>query len=266
MMQPADYTQWEHAEILRSDVDAKQASQATLLIGSKIARRYDNPGAGTIYPLEYLYHLAGNVRGLHVLDLGCGSGSNTVLLAMRGAMVAGLDISAALARLAGERARLNQVEHAATFVVGSGHQLPFPSESFDLIVGVAILHHLDLESAARELWRVLRPGGRALFKEPFRNSPLMRRARAAIPYRRADVSPFERPLVDADLQPFARRFSAGRSRPFSLPHVNMSRLLPGIRNHLHAVYQFDAALLRRFPPLQRFASVRVFELIKVSVS
>ena len=48
--------------------------------------------------------------------------------------------------------------------------------------------------------RVLKPGGRAVFKEPVRASRLLRLARAFVPYRRSDVSPFERPLTLADVE------------------------------------------------------------------
>jgi ubiquinone/menaquinone biosynthesis C-methylase UbiE len=42
------------------------------------------------------------------------------------------------------------------FIVGSAHDVPLPDESVDVVFGIAILHHLDLKLAARELRRVLR--------------------------------------------------------------------------------------------------------------
>ena len=44
-----------------------------------------------------------------------------------------------------------------------------PDASVDVVFGIAILHHLDLPQAAREVWRILKPGGRAIFQEPVRN-------------------------------------------------------------------------------------------------
>src|SRR6188474_2958898 len=100
----------ESAEITRSAVEAQftepdiadRVSDCTL-------RRYRNPPANTWYPLEYAYHLLGNVKGARVVDLGCGSGSNSVHLALREAMLAGLDISESLIRLARQRLEANGV-------------------------------------------------------------------------------------------------------------------------------------------------------------
>jgi ubiquinone/menaquinone biosynthesis C-methylase UbiE len=91
-----------------------------------------------------------------VLDFGCGSGQNSLLLARRGARVVGVDISHSLIELARRRLHANGVAGAASFVVGSAHDLPIRSDSVDVVFGIAILHHLDLASCAREVHRVLK--------------------------------------------------------------------------------------------------------------
>ena len=98
----------------------------------------------------------------------------------------------------------------------------------------AILHHLNLPRAAAEVGRVLRPGGgRAVFQEPVRNSAFLRWARRLIPYRGADVSPFEQwPLLDDGFAGFAAgaRLSVGRSRTFMLPRMcSWRRSFPACR-------------------------------------
>ena len=95
-----------------------------------------------------------------------------------------------------------------------------------------------------------------------RNSALVRRMRAMLPYRAADVSPFERPLTDGELNEFSRGFEVARTRLFSLPHVNVAALLHVPNSGLHAMYRADRALLRRFPSLEPFATNRVVELVK----
>jgi SAM-dependent methyltransferase len=103
--------------------------------------------------------LAGLLGGLdlparaRVLDVGCGTGANAEVLAAPGRFTVGLDPSAlalALARPGGHRAVLR----------GDGAALPFGDRSFDLVCALDVLEHLDDDAAAaRELHRVLRPGG-----------------------------------------------------------------------------------------------------------
>jgi SAM-dependent methyltransferase len=253
---------WERAEIQRSSVEAGLTSDASLKVSARTFARYLAPASDTPYPLEYCYHLLGDVRGLRVVDFGCGSGANTVLLATRGAEVWGVDISEDLIRLAGRRLAVNGRAGRARFVVGSAHDLPFPDGSVDVLFGIAVLHHLDLALVSREVHRVLRPGGRAIFQEPVRNSRAIRVLRALIPYRAPDVSPFERPLTDAELRAFASPFPNVRVRAFGLPHVALGQVLPGVREHVSSLYSTDATILRAFPVLRHYAGIRVIEVTK----
>ena len=88
----------------------------------------------------------------------------------------------------------------------------------------AILHHLDLDTVSREVHRVLRRGGRAIFQEPVRNSKWVERLRTVVPYQADDVSPFERPLTDAELQNFARHFVVRRQRVLASAHQPVERV------------------------------------------
>ena len=253
---------WERAEIERSSVEATLTSDAALRVTPATFARYSSPPADTAYPLEYAYHLLGDVTGQRIVDFGCGSGANTVLLANRGAHVFGVDISADLIRLAQRRMEVSGRTGGAQFLVGSAHDLPFPDGSIDIVFGIAILHHLDLRLVSREVHRVLRPGGRAIFQEPVRNSKVIRFVRALIPYRAPDISPYERPLTDAELDAFSRPFASRRVRPFLLPHVQVGQVVPGLRAWWQQLYASDAAILRAVPPLQRFAGIRVIEVTK----
>jgi SAM-dependent methyltransferase len=258
----ADHRTWESAEVLRSDIEAAATPDASLVIGPKKLQRYARPPADTAFPLEYCYHLLGDVTGQRVLDIGCGSGMNSVLTAKHGGNVTGIDISPSLTRLATRRARLNSVGERVNVMVTSAHDLPFASNSFDVVLGIAILHHLDLRAASIEVHRVLKRGGRAIFQEPVRNSELVKRVRAMIPYTAPDVSPYERPLTDQELNEFSRGFTVSRTRVFSLPHVNLAAVLPVVRDRINVMYRMDRALLRRFPSLEPYATARVVELVK----
>jgi len=254
---------WERAEIARSSVEATLTTDAALRVSARTVARYAHPPADTAYPLEFAYHQLGDVAGRRVVDLGCGSGANTALLANRGAHVWAVDISQDLLRLGQRRLAASGRAGGAAFVAASAHDLPFPDESIDVVFGMAILHHLDLDLVSRELRRVLKPGGRAIFKEPVRNSPVIRLARRLIPYRAPDVSPYERPLTDDEVARFARGFRTCSARPFGLPHVQLGSMLPrGMRHRSRRLYAYDRALLRRLPWLARYASVRVIALTK----
>jgi ubiquinone/menaquinone biosynthesis C-methylase UbiE len=108
--------------------------------------------------------LLGNVLNKTVLDLGCGAGENSVLLARRATKVVGLDISPDLVEIAQRRAQVQG--QTVQFIVTSAYATGLPLESIDVVFGEAILHHLDLEHAANEIRRILRPGGYAVFVEP----------------------------------------------------------------------------------------------------
>jgi SAM-dependent methyltransferase len=232
-------------------------------VGGRTLARYARPPLDTVYPLEYAYSLLGaDLAGCRIVDYGCGSGANSVLLANRGAHVWAVDISADLIKLAERRMEASGRAGGARFIVGSAHDLPFPDGSIDVVFGIAILHHLDLKLASREVLRVLRPGGRAIFQEPVRNSPTVRFVRSLIPYRAPDVSPFERPLTDPELDEFTAPFASVRSRAFCLPHVQAGQVLPLLKNRADTLYRADGALLRRMPALSYYAGIRVFEVTK----
>ncbi|TMI75292.1 MAG: class I SAM-dependent methyltransferase [Bacillati bacterium ANGP1] len=109
----------------------------------------------------------GNVPGRIVLDCGCYNGTITEeLLSRHPQKVVGIDISKRA--IAEAKTRFGS---RAEFRVMDAHRMEFPDDSFDFVVGRAILHHLDYEIAIREIRRVLKPGGRALFMEPLRDNP-----------------------------------------------------------------------------------------------
>jgi SAM-dependent methyltransferase len=261
--QDGNHGEWERAEIARSDQEALHTPPRQLAADESQVARYMAPPLETVFPLEYAYALLGNVAGLTVLDLGCGSGENSLLLARRGAQVVGVDISESLLALARRRLALNGCGDAAVqFVPASAHRLPIPDASVDVVLGIAILHHLDLDVTSREVFRVLRPGGRAIFKEPVRDSWLVRTVRSLIPYRAPDVSPFERPLTTPELKQFGAPFRFTHLRSFMLPFVSAVQVAPVVRRWTKAAYRVDGWLLKRLPFLSRFSSITVFELTK----
>jgi len=144
--------------------------------------------------------------GGDLLDYGCYDGGMLPrYLAMQPRSITGLDISETGIALA--RARFGSV---GRFAVGDAHAMPFGDESFDLVVGRAILHHLDWEVALGEVRRVLRPGGVALFMEPLGDNPAAQLLRALTPAARTRD---ERPLSGSQIL-FGNHLFGGNSHLF----------------------------------------------------
>ncbi|SDL70676.1 class I SAM-dependent methyltransferase [Tessaracoccus oleiagri] len=109
------------------------------------------------YTRPAMLDLVGDVRGRHVLDIGCGAGPLAADLVERGARVSGFDSSPAMLEIA--RRRLG--DRADLRVADLGEPLPYDDESFDVACAALVLHYLrDWEGPLAEIRRVLRPGGR----------------------------------------------------------------------------------------------------------
>ena len=100
-------------------------------------------------------------RGLRVLEIGCGLGTDGAQFARAGADYTGVDLTDAAVELARERFRLFDLP--GEFRIADAERLEFPDASFDLVYSHGVLHHTpDTAGAVREIHRVLRPGGRAI--------------------------------------------------------------------------------------------------------
>ncbi|MBK9113663.1 MAG: class I SAM-dependent methyltransferase [Nitrospira sp.] len=106
----------------------------------------------------YAYALAllGDVKDKVLLDCGCGPGHTSVMLAKRGAIVTAFDTADGQLDTARRLAKANGVN--VTFLCKPFEELDFPDESFDVVFGTFVLHHVDLPKASRQLARVLKPG------------------------------------------------------------------------------------------------------------
>jgi len=100
--------------------------------------------------------------GQHVLDLGCGTGTLAIMAKQTqpGAEVVGLDADPDMLKVA--KYKSSQQHVPVKFDVGFTNKLPYPDASFDRILSSIMIHHLktpDKETTAREVFRVLKPGG-----------------------------------------------------------------------------------------------------------
>jgi ubiquinone/menaquinone biosynthesis C-methylase UbiE len=100
-------------------------------------------------------------RGLKVLEIGCGLGTDGAQFAQAGANYTGVDLTYAAVDLA--RKRFELFDLPGRFQTADAEKLDFADESFDLVYSHGVLHHTpDTAKAIREVYRVLRPGGRAI--------------------------------------------------------------------------------------------------------
>ncbi len=104
------------------------------------------------------FELLPDVRGLSGLDIGCGEGHNTRLLAERGAQVTAVDISEVFIRYAKEEEV--REPRKIDYRVASAVALPFSDRSFDFAVGFMSLMDIpETERVLAEAHRILKPGG-----------------------------------------------------------------------------------------------------------
>ena len=97
-----------------------------------------------------------------VLEIGCGTGLFTQEICKTDNEIIAIDISPELLSLARRRVKSEQV----TFRIDNAYDSGFEDNSFDYVVGSSCLHHLDVDRALKEIYRLLKPGGQCMFTEP----------------------------------------------------------------------------------------------------
>jgi SAM-dependent methyltransferase len=127
-------------------------------------------------PAPVVHHVA-DVLQEHgcrrVVDLGCGSGRHTVFLARRGFDVIGIDSSPAALNLSGGWLA-HEGLRARLALADMRRPLPLPSSVCDAVVSTQVIHHALLDTVrgtAREINRVLQPGGVLFLSVPSRTDP-----------------------------------------------------------------------------------------------
>ncbi len=206
----------------------------------------------------------GQIEGKQICELGCGGGGLTRELVIRGARVSASDISAEALSLTRERNK--------EFIPGQldvqqmdASNLPYNDQSFDLVVGVSILHHIDISKAAIEVSRVLKPGGKAVFIEPLAHNPVSNMWRRLSPSARTQA---ERPLSYSEIAEMGRHFRTVDCHEFALLTLLSSFVY--LITHSHKAKMRSAELLSRLEPaflkicvpLRRYSGAILIEFTK----
>jgi len=203
---------------------------------------------------EYGAHLLGPVRDCDLLDLGCGMGEEATYFAKLGARVTAIDISPVGIDIARQRAAHNGVGDRVKAVVMRADEPDFESDSFDVVHGFGILHHIGLERGLKQVRRMLRPGGRGLFFEHMGNSALIERFRS-----RADCTDYEQPVRLSDVVQHTRAYSKAVITPFGVL-LRLRTISPKL--NISVIRRLDYVLLKAAPVLRHFAGGVVIYLEK----
>ena len=161
-----------------------------------------------------------------LLDFGCGSGVPAVRCARIGYEVHGFDVCERNIAIAQRLAQQYELDDRTHFSVETAEQLSYPDGFFDVVSGFDILHHVEIGPAIREVRRVLKPGGVAIFREPIevpafdrlRNTRLVR---WLAPNRKSfarerHITADERKLTAGDIATLRRHFPGMRAQRFAL--------------------------------------------------
>ncbi len=139
---------------------------------------------------DFYEFLNNNCKDKFVLDFGCGVGSITEQIAkQKPSKIIGADISNISIEKAKKRA--SEINLDIDYRIENCEKSSFDSNSFDLIYGTGILHHLNLKNAITEINRLLKKNGKMVFVEPLGTNPIINLYRKLTPSSRSkDEHPF----------------------------------------------------------------------------
>jgi 2-polyprenyl-3-methyl-5-hydroxy-6-metoxy-1,4-benzoquinol methylase len=132
------------------------------------------PGNSHWFYYDKLYTILRQGPKCKVLDVACGIGFLSVLLARYGHKVVAVDISSNSIEYAKRLAAAYNCSENIDFRVMDICKLDLDSDQFDIVTGEDALHHIiKYPGAVENIYRVLKPGGKVYFSEPFAFNPLI---------------------------------------------------------------------------------------------
>ena len=145
----------------------------------------------SLVEMENYFSQVKNISNKNVLDFGCGYGKDFDDLLLKDNKLTGIDISELYIKYCTKYCNEKFPNKKFDFFAMDAHDLKFKDETFDLIIGRGILHHLDFNIAIKEIKRVLKKNGEAYFQEPLGDNPLLKLFRLFTPnLRTKDERPF----------------------------------------------------------------------------
>lgn len=199
--------------------------------------------------LDWALQQMPNLKGAHVLDIGIGEGQSSVKLALAGAQVTGTEVSCQALKHATFLAGRHGV--CINFQQMPGEELRFADASFDAVLCMSVYHHMDLERAASEFARVLRPGGRLVMIEPLATNPPAWIYRRIGRFLSREATSEETPLHIRDLEFLYKYFRKVEWRGMFLLSVGLFGLDRIWNNSNPFVHRVTGAAFRWASPVDR---------------
>ena len=165
---------------------------------SKSKGRFENTFYKALYNMyeDFSVYISKKANNKIVLDYGCGTGNITQKIGASSPLkLFGIDISEVSIKKAIENAKKSNLQIDQS--VDNCEETKFKAETFDLVFGSGILHHLNLEKSISEINRVLKKNGEMVFLEPLGTNPLINLYRKLTPSSR---SADEHPLLKKDFE------------------------------------------------------------------
>ena len=123
---------------------------------------------------KFILSEIGDLQGKTVLELGCGLGEASIYFALKGAKVIAVDISCASLRILKTLADKCGVSQRIKTELHRAENLSFlDNDSIDIVYSNS-LHHTCYRETIKEVYRVLKKGGRAFFAEPLNYNPIIK--------------------------------------------------------------------------------------------
>ena len=153
-----------------------------------------------------------NAQGSIILDYGCGTGIFSERISNSNPKkIFGIDISEISIDKAKKRAQ--EFKFNAEFKVDNCEKTSFSNNTFDIVFGSGIIHHLVTEKSLNEIDRILKPNGKFIFMEPLGTNPIINFYRKITPKSRSHD---EHPLINKDLIYIEKKFKDMKIKYYGL--------------------------------------------------
>lgn len=245
---------------LYEDTDLKH-SQQNYIIPDQIIRQFTKPAFPYTNMTECAVSFLGELKNKRLLDYGAGDGWTAISFAKAGADVFAIDISERGIDLIRKKASANGVQGSVKAEVRDCYNTGFKSDEFDIVFAGGVLHHLEIESAGKELCRILKPNGIAVFTEPIRETKIMDTIKKVVLFvlrkRASEVTENEEPLNLEKIKLLSKYF-----KNINLKYFDVLASADGLissKRVQSALLKLDYILINYLPGFKKLARAVVIE-------